>query len=541
MKNFCLGLATLLLGGSLAYGDTPGSQYDPLLGSAEPVVTSEPVTGLTPRGTKTPVAVAQQPAKQIPAPVIPQASALSDAVRLAQVSNDFELAPVIPAQHVEVPPPAVTPTFVHAPASGGTDSYLYAELERLSEEVQKIKKDTAKPDTKKGWSAPKVAGRIFVDSVNFIDQNTTSREIVNGNMPNAAGFRELRIGASGSGYDSFDYKVEFAFHQRGGTVSLTDNWMGIKNLPLLGYVRAGHFKPETGLYYTMSPSNASAMEYITPTNVFGLGRRIGISSENLFANDRIRLFFGVFQGAATADARYLDEDNQGQTVNLRLTAAPWFAQDGKCVLHLGGHWEYVGTDSKSFDRVLNSRTATFSARPGTFSWADATLRTGTFANDYSHRGGVEFAYQNGRFSTRSELHAGSFSADGQPGRHLYGAYVELAYFLTDDFRSYNLKSGLFGAPKVKQNFHPFNRCDWNLVDGFGAWQAVFQWGYTDMEDWRGGTNIGGHQNDFVAALNWFWSPQMRWVFEYVHSRQNVGADHLRPSQDIFGTSLRYDW
>ena len=536
MKNFCLGLATLLLGGSLAYGDTPGSQYDPLLGSAEPVVTSEPATGLTPKGTKIPVAVAQQPAKQIPAPVIPQASALGDAVRLAQVSNDFELAPVIPAPHVDVPPPAVTPTFVQAPASGGTDSFLYAELERLSNEVQKIKKDTAKPDTKKAWSAPKIVGRMYLDSVNFIDQNDTSRRAdVNGNMQNGAGLRELRLGANGSGYDSFDYRVEFAFHNNNGRVALTDNWMGVNNVPLLGYVRAGHFKPETGLYYSMNPSNASAMEYVTPANVFGLGRRIGISSVNLFADDRIRLFFGVFQSRGTDLDRSLQEDNQGQTVNLRLSAAPWFAQEGKCVLHLGGHWEYVGTDNKS---------ATLSAKPGTFSWATPTLNSGTFANDYSHRGGLEFAYQNGRFSTRSELHAGSFSADGQPGRHLYGAYVELAYFLTDDFRSYNLKSGVFGAPKVKQNFHPFNHCDWNLIDGFGAWQAVFQWGYTGMDDWRK-TNqeehFGGHQNDFVVGLTWFWTPQMRWMFEYVHSRQNIGTDHLRPSQNIFGTSLRYDW
>jgi phosphate-selective porin len=177
-------------------------------------------------------------------------------------------------------------------------------------------------------------------------------------------------------------------------------------------------------------------------------------------------------------------------------------------------------------------------KPGTFSFGiPGTLTTGSFANSYSNRGGLEFAWQNGRYGARSELFASSFSE----GEHLYGAYVELSYFLTDDFRTYNLKSGIFDGVKIKRNFHPFKSGEWNLVDSFGAWQAVFQWGYTDMEDWRTTLTTGGHQNDFVAGLNWFWTPQLRWVFEYVHSEQCVGTAYRHQSQDIFATSLRVHW
>ena len=550
MKNFFLGFTTLLLGSSLVYGFPTESQYDAtLVPVAPPVAAQEHSGGLVPKRTK--VAADQQPTKAESIPVIPQSLPLGDAIRLAQASTN--LAPIAPSEFagsraenftVEATPKVVAPqveTAAYRAQTSSDDSYIMSELDWLRNEIQKIKKDTAKPDTKKAWSAPKINGRIFLDSVSIMDQNRESLD-KNGDIDNAAGFRELRLGASGTGYDSFDYKVEFGFHGTGGTVVLIDNWVGVKNVPLLGYVRVGHFKPETGLYYPMGTTNVSLMEYTTSANIFGLGRKIGISSENLFAHDRIRLFFGVFQNGATDSARYLQDDNQGQVVNLRLSAAPWFAQEGKCVFHVGGHWEYVSLDSKT------TANRTLSAKPGTLNWASNTLTSGTLPttspvapgvgliNGDSHRGGLELAYQYGRFSTRSELFAGSFDR----GRHLYGTYVELAYFLTDDFRTYDLKSGAFGGVKMKRNFHPFKCGEWNLVDSFGAWQAVFQWSYTDMEDWRQGTN-GGHQNDFVAGLNWFWSPQMRWMFEYVRSNQCVGDDYSHRSQDIFATSIRYNW
>ena len=514
MKKMWIGFVTLLLVSSLTYGYGAEIRNDTVVDQTDHVAVSpaNTISGLTPKRSKVPVVLAQEPIRQVstPDPFIPPAPTLH--------SNDNDLR-LAEAQPVSV-------------GNGGSiDAYIYAELERLSNDIQKIKKDTAKPDTKKAWSAPKINGRIFIDSVNFMDQKNTPA-----NMQNAAGFRELRLGATGNGYDSFDYKVELGFQTSNGCANLIDNWIGAKNVPLLGYVRVGHFKPETGLYYPMGTTNISMMEYTASANIFGLSRKIGISSEHLFANERVRLFFGVFQGANRNESRYLLEDNPGQIVNIRLSMAPWYAQEGKRVLHLGGHWEYESLDSSA------NRLRSLSAKPGQFDWATATLGTGDSANDYSNRGGLEFAWQNGRYSARSELFAGSFNVDGGgAGKHLYGTYVELGYFLTDDFRSYDLKSGSFGGVKMKNNFHPFKCGEWNLVDGFGAWQAIFQWSYVDMEDWRNMAGNGGHQNDFVVGMSWFWTPQLRWVFEYVRSEQCVGTTYSHRSQDIFATSLRVHW
>jgi hypothetical protein len=238
------------------------------------------------------------------------------------------------------------PVFQPTPISNGIDSHVYAELDRLNSAIEQLQKSAAPPDTRRAWGAPRVSGRLFVDSINFANQNTESR-LGNGNMQNVTGFREARIGVAGSGYSSFDYRVEVGFHQDAGRVALIDNWIGAKNIPLLGYVRAGHFKPETGQYYVMGSTNISMMEYTGAANIFGLGRRIGISSENLFAQDRVRLFFGYFHNEATDMNRRSIGDNQGQVVNLRLSAAPWFAQEGKYVFHIGGNWQYVTPHTKN--------------------------------------------------------------------------------------------------------------------------------------------------------------------------------------------------
>ncbi len=119
-----------------------------------------------------------------------------------------------------------------------------------------------------------------------------------------------------------------------------------------------------------------------------------------------------------------------------------------------------------------------------------------------------------------------------------GAYVELKYFLTGDHRAYSLSKGVFEGVKVKRNFHPFKCGDYNLIDGFGAWQAVVQWSYLDLSDWRYAHEKAGRQHDLTLGMNWFWTPNIRWIFEYVHSQRNVGAGSRHCSEDIFGTSLR---
>ncbi|MDR3196936.1 MAG: OprO/OprP family phosphate-selective porin [Planctomycetaceae bacterium] len=435
--------------------------------------------------------------------------------------------PILPSQEwavAEASPPVTTITA----QTSSSDPFIYSELERLTAAIEKLKEDTKKPDTKKAWSNPKLTGRLFLDSYTADEDANINR------LKNTAGIREMQFAISGNGFDSFDYKFELSLSPGGtantGRVNLVDNWIGVKNVPFLGYVRAGHFKPEIGLAFPTSALHTPLTEFITPSRTFGLGRRFGVSSEHLFAKDRIRLFYGVFQGGEINNSRSIQDDNPGTVFNARLTAAPIYENEGRQVFHIGGHWAYVQSQNDS---------ASLSANPGGINWFTSLLGTGSFANNNHHRAGLELALQNGRLSASSEWYVVKYADHGtSPERTASGGYVELGYFLTNDYRSYQLKSGAFGSAKVKHNFHPFQSGDWNLIDGLGAWQLIFQWGYLDLQDWRNVSGNGGRQNDLTFGVNWFWTSNIRWIFEYVHSQQNTGSNYLSQSEDIFGTSLR---
>jgi phosphate-selective porin OprO/OprP len=513
-------LTALLLLGSVAVADELNYWDSPV---AEPISAAADITGgLTPR--KPQVILAQQgqnPVQQVSSvQAVPPAPVLSD-------ESYFVAA-------------ADTNTAQAAPAD---TSAVYAELQRLSDTVEQIKKNTAKPDTKKAWSSPKISGRVFYDSYT-VDQPHDGL----GNFKNKAGIREGRIAVSGNGFDSFDYKFEIGLNSDGNGVNLYDTWLGAKNVPLLGYFRVGHYRIETGVGIMQSGLHTTLTEFAAPSRTFGFGRKLGFSSEHLLANDRIRLFSGLFNGTSiNSNPKSVTGDDQGILFNTRLTFAPYYSQDGRYLLSFGGH--YVYNNSNSADPT---GLETLSARAGGLDWMGNALTTGSITTNHSNRSGLEAVYQAGAFNIRTEAFWAKFAGDANDGKTASGFSTELSYFLTGENRSYNLSTATFGAVKPKRNFHPFKSGEWNLIDGWGAWQAVLQYAYTDLSDWREGIAAypnpaspapptfprGGLQNDVTFGVNWFWTSNIRMIFEYTHSQQNIGTNYVHNEQDIFGTSVR---
>ena len=524
MKKILFGFATLLLGSSLIYGYDAEFQYEPAVNQTEQVaVSSESSYGLTPKRPQT-IALAQH----VPVPM-PTPAYHNDAPRLA------DAAVTTVALRTE------TPLFQPEPISGGIDPYVYAELERMSSAIQRLQKDTAKPDPRKSFSAPKLSGRMFFDSYSISEPGDAN------NYQNKLGLRELRLTLTGTGYEAFDYKAEFNFAP-GGVVNFNDLWIGAKNVPLLGYFRVGHYNLEISPAYLAGTSHTTLMETTAPATSFFLARRLGMSSEHLFAKDRIRWFVGVFQGESIHNARSHQLDNQGYIINTRLSAAPYYANGGRQVLHVGGFYAY-----------LDTRTPVgVTSYLGGSNWLETTLTTGTtHVSKRHHRSGLELAYQSGPFAAKSEAF---FAQYGRydipqgggigPSRQASGASVELTYFLTGEHRAYSLASGTFGAATVNRPFRPFRSNGWNLVDGPGAWQFVTQYSYVDLGDWRTVTGAGadsvtgGYQHDLTFGMNWFWTSNLRWVFAYTRSQQDVWtapATRQHRSQDVVGVSARVHW
>jgi phosphate-selective porin OprO/OprP len=431
----------------------------------------------------------------------------------------------------------------------GTQQSVWAQLpdyEELASRVSALEKTKEdKTDTKKKFSV-KVGGRVYLDSVNFDSPHTEWGTGVT-SPQNVLGIREARIGVSGEGFEIFDYKAELGFEYgpSSGNVSprLKDVYMGVKNLPVLDYVRIGHYKVESGLNYVNSSRNITAMERITPVAFFAPGRRFGGGSTYYFAHDQVRFFAGIFAARKLDDTKFSnDNDNQGVIVNTRFTMVPYLSDEGTKFLHFGGHYLYYeNTNGKNqvFSYPNQAKVGGF-ARPSG-NWYSISP---TNAGEYN-QGGFEVLWSNGPFSVQSEFFAGSF---GQ-GRDMYGGYVEVRYFLTGDARTYDKKSGTLGNVKMKKNLAAkvdsgsSRHCDKGngyYIKSFGALEAFFQWGFTDTDRiyFNDKSSSGGRTTDIVSGLNWYWNPNTRMMFEYVHSN-GTHQNAFRGSENIFGTSFRF--
>ncbi|MDR0338209.1 MAG: hypothetical protein LBI18_14090 [Planctomycetaceae bacterium] len=418
----------------------------------------------------------------------------------------------------------------------------YDDLASRISALEKTKED--KTDTKKKFSV-KVGGRVYLDTVNLSSPHTEwGNNVTSPN--NVLGIREARLGVSGEGFEIFDYKAEFGleYGSASSNVSprLKDVYMGVKNLPVLDYVRVGHYKVESGLNYVNSSRNITAMERITPVTFFSPGRRFGGGSTYYFAQDQIRFFAGIFAAQKMDDIKYSnDDDNRNVIVNTRFTMVPYLAGEGTKYLHFGGHYLYYGNPKgkgNSFSYPNQAKVGGFARTSGNwYEIAPSNVR------DY-HQGGLEMLWSNGQFSVQSEFFAGSFGK----GRDMYGGYIEVRYFLTGDARTYDKKTGTLGNIKMKKNLAAkvessrSRHCDNNgyVIKSFGALETFFQWGFTDTDRvyFNDAKSGGGRTTDIVTGLNWYWNPNTRMMFEYVHSdgtRQNA----FRGSEDIFGTSFRF--
>jgi len=426
---------------------------------------------------------------------------------------------------------------------GNYTGYDPNELAELKAQVKELsdgmKKKQDKPDTSKGFTA-KLGGRVFIDSVNFDGPNNDWGAAPH--QSNILGLREARIAVSGEGYNIYDYKVEigYEFGPTSGnqSVRLKDVNMGIKDVPWLDYVRVGHYKVESGMSYTASSRNTTAMERTTAVQVFSPGRRFGAGQTYYFSDDRVRWFNGVFAAKKMDDVKYVVDDNQGVILNSRFSFVPRYCRDGEDYLHLGGHYLYYQN-----------------ADGGKFTW-QSTPKIGGFgraSNWYSieavdapnyHQGGLEMVRGCGPLAFSSELFAGSFGH----GQSMYGGYVEGRWFLTGDCRVYDKKTGAPGNVKTKKNFDTYKECvstrygneEVNSAKSWGALEMYTQWGFTDADRvyFHDAACRGGRTTDLTVGLNWYMNPNTRTMLEYVHS-SGTNQGNYRASQDIYSASLRY--
>ena len=391
----------------------------------------------------------------------------------------------------------------------------------------------------------KFRGRLFLDHIMMSDLENAAAVFPEDNF---TGFDTIRLGVTGNIFENLAYTAEFEFE--GGEVDYKDIYAQFENLPWLGNLKIGHYKEPFGLEELVSSRFDTFMEQSVATINYAPTRNVGITAFNdVRENENLTWFLGVFRGGfhdnATgrgADGVAGSGDANDTAVTGRLVWLPYYdeATPGRCLFHVGtaASSRRVGNDP---DEGGNGQLEGFLELDSRDGPIDTFLPAGTEFNLF----GTELAWVRGPFHIVNEfffLDARVAGANVDP----WGTYIEIGYFLTGENRGYNRSAKAFDRVKPYEDFFAVRTAD-GVCRGWGAWQVVSRWSYSDLTDTGlaiGGGDARGRQQNLQFGVNWYLNPYCRVMCDYVHSISDVTSGALALGEyegDHLGMRFQVDW
>lgn len=410
----------------------------------------------------------------------------------------------------------------------------------------------------------KVGGRTQVDAVGFSaapgpnqppDQGGLDPELAD-----TVALRRARLRVEGRMYELYDWAAEYDFvnqinvnnavypteRDAGPITAVTDLWLQVRELPILGTLRVGNQKDPFGYEHLTSSRWLNFMERSFSQDAFegpfNNGFLPGIQSLN--SNDEGDIGWQVGQFKNTTNPFGFSNSSGGSMTVGRLVWLPLIEDEGRKLLHLAvsgrtmeprrQYTQFADNGLPIGDPItavrFRSRGDIRNGPPGPLNsiYADTGLLQGTWQNMI----GLEFVGNNGPWSFQSEYFgswlynarttsAGPYFSNGYqppPGTsvgtvYYQGGYAEVLYFLTGESRTYSTIEYRFDRPVPHNNFYllrggGFRR---RIRLSEGAWQVGMRYNYLCLND--SGVN-GGVLNGLTLGLNWMLNPNARVYFNY---------------------------
>jgi phosphate-selective porin OprO/OprP len=414
---------------------------------------------------------------------------------------------------------------------------MQAEIERLSTEVETLRKDAAAPTaapvaasapaspstpasapgsapatqsppaqiafkgapeftTDTGWSF-KPRGRVMVDVGTFNAPDSTGR---------ADGFgsdlRRARIGVEGKIPGGFGYRVEYDFAP--GQDQIYDAYLTWKKGGLT--LTAGQHNTFQSLEELSSSLFSSTIERAAFTDAFGFERRLGLSAQ--YAKGPLLVQAGIFTDNA------VELPGKARSLDARIVLAPKMADTQ---LHFGASIHANDTADAS---------VRYRQRPLIYTTSVRFIDTDTISARKELGLGAELAVIHGSFHAVAEGYRQKVDRpNGLPDPVFFGGYAEIGMFLTPgDRRGY--RNGQW------DRVTPVNPVD---EGGMGALAINLRYDYLDLSD---NGIAGGVQRGYLASLAWTPTDYTRLLINYgrLHyrgaifpaagSNRNYGVDSL---------------
>jgi phosphate-selective porin OprO/OprP len=308
-------------------------------------------------------------------------------------------------------------------------------------------------------------------------------------------FRRARLMLGATLYKDYFFEVEYDF--AGGDPEFKDVFIGMQNIPYLGKLYLGHRKEPFSMDTLTSDNWITLMER-SLIETLAPDRNTGITLTNTLFNERATWAAGIYRdtddfGDGGSDGAY--------SVTGRVTGLPWYRDEGRKLIHLGGAYSH-----RNVDDFIQYRT-----RPEMFTADVRYVDTGSFYVDRIDLFGAEAALQYGPFSLQGEYILSDVDRPFSNDARFDGWHVMGALLLTGEHKPYELEEGVFGRVRPQRNFSPSG----GEESGWGAWELALRYSTIDLND--GPFLRGGEEANWTLGLNWYLNPNIRVMWNYVHA------------------------
>jgi phosphate-selective porin OprO/OprP len=362
-------------------------------------------------------------------------------------------------------------------------------------------------------------GRVHADYVNWANDSQFNGQ------PDYVEFRRLRLYAAGEGYGVYDYQLDLAFAPEFdidntaesvtqlGSIEVKDAYIGMRDIPLLGYVRLGHVRTPFSLEQLTSSNYLTFLER-SLAHRLAPGREIGLVAYNHTRGKNVTWAYGAFFDDLPEEAPHIEEDNQGVRAIGRLTWTPWYdvPSDGRYMMHTGVSAAYARHRLRENPDLPGTflRALRFNARPEIHR-GDSLIDTGLIDASESQVLDIETALVRGPLSLQSELVWARIDEEAGVATDMYGAYAQLSWFLTGEHRPYDRQWARFERVIPYENF--WMVCTPSGVEkGWGAWELAARWSLLEFPDFS-----AQKLQDLTVGMNWYWNPQTRMMLNWIHT------------------------
>lgn len=385
----------------------------------------------------------------------------------------------------------------------GEKQALQAALDKATA-VEVTVKGGIKVASKDGSFSTKLGGRLQMDAAYFGEDGKQQGD--------GTDIRRARLSLSGKMYDNWGFKLENDF-TKSGIAGITDAYITYSGLANHKFT-IGHFRDTVILQELNSDNDTQFMERAL-LSAFGQGRHMGLGSQ--YTGNGWTGAFGVFGDKASVDSGDSDE---GWGVAARFTATPY--RNGNDLIHLG-----IATDYRS---LRSDNSVRFKTGPESHLGGLALVDTGTGVDAILNAEnfqitGLEAAFVNGGLNGQAEYVRADVERNGLSDLSFDGWYAQMGYVITGEQRTY--KGNKFGRIKPKSIFGQ---------GGTGAWELVARYSTVDLTS---KDIVGGEQDNFTLGVNWYATPTIRFMANYIKVLNVDGGDNDGVEPDIFQTRVQW--